>query len=50
MVMRRTGIAAASAAWVLGALAQNCISLADSTTCSAFNAASISTDSFLVGL
>jgi hypothetical protein len=32
-----------------GALAQNCISLAGSTQCSAFSSASISTDSTLVG-
>jgi len=32
------------------ALAQSCISLAESTTCPAFNASSISTDSALVGL
>lgn len=32
------------------AMAQSCISLAGSTACSAFNASSISTDSYLTGL
>jgi len=31
-------------------LAQSCISLAGSTTCPAFNASSVSTDAYLVGL
>jgi len=49
-VRRGTAICALLASSLPTAMAQSCVSLADSDTCSAFNASSISTDSTLVGL
>jgi len=45
-----TAVCALLASSVPAAMAQTCVSLADSTACPAFNASSISTDSALVGL
>lgn len=47
--MRTALAAAALAALISNSAAQTCISLAGSTTCTAFNASSISTDTQLVG-
>ena len=45
-----TALCALLASSVQTAMAQSCISLEGSTTCSAFNASSVSTDSSVVGL
>lgn len=45
-----TATSALLAASIPSTMAQNCISLADSTTCPAFNASSVSTNSNLTGL
>lgn len=46
----KTAVCALLASTIPTAMAQSCIPLASSRTCPSFNASSISTDSFLVGL
>ena len=45
-----TALCALLASSIPTAMAQNCVSLSDSTQCPAFSAASVSTNAYLVGL